>query len=159
MEYIKALIIIAAFLIYWVLIYYRFHYHDFTPISLIIGVATLAIFGGFEFFKGHVAFADVNVVYFIGAAFLTASYILVGIGAKKHGLRKEIDITLTFLHKRGKWFPRVFAPLGYLAFFFMMAGTYRLLGPEHIFAWGMIFIAWAVSGIRLSRRIREKFLI
>lgn len=158
MEYIKVAIIVLAFLLYWFFVYYRFHYHDFTPISLIVSGAALAIFGGFEFFKGNVAFSDINLVYFIGIFFLTVSYVLVGMGTKKHGLRKEIDIMMTFLHKGAKWLPPFFAVLGYPAFFFIMAGTYKLLGPEHIFAWGMIFLAWTVSGIRLFIRIRKKKL-
>lgn len=150
---IKILIIILVFILYWIFIYYRFHYSDFTPISLIVIGIFLAIFGGFKFFKdGNVNFIDIKIIYFIGVLFLAISYILILCSVKKHGLKKKVDITMTFLNKIGGKKLAVFmAILGFPSFFFMMAATYILIGPEHIYAWGMIFLAWSVSGIRLFK--------
>jgi hypothetical protein len=157
MEYIKSAIIIVAFILYWTFIYYRFHEHDFTPISIMAAGAFLIFLGGYGFFTGNVAASDVKIIYMAGLFFLASSYVLVGLGTKKYGLKKEIDITLTFLNRLGgKWCVVVLSSLAFPLFFFMMAGSYRLLGPEHICGWGMIFLAWTASGIKLAKRIRKK---
>lgn len=159
MEHIRALVIIAAFLIYWALIYYRFHNHDYTPLSLVSAGAFLFFVGMHEFFIGKVTFFDIRWVYLVGVLFLVAAFSIVGIGAKKHGLKKQVDITLTFFNKvGGKGLMYFCLVIAFPAFFFIMAGSYYFLGQEHVFAWGMIFLAWIASSARLIKRIRKKKL-
>lgn len=153
---IKALIIILAFVLYGVFVYYRFHYSDYTPISIIIVGTLLVALGMYEFFLGYITALDIKSIYLVGVFFLVVSYSFVALATKKYGLEKKVDITLTFLNKiGGKWLVYFCLVLAFPAFFFIMMGTHTLLGPEHVYAWGMIFLAWAVSNVRLFRYIRK----
>lgn len=157
MEYLKILIIVAVILIYWAFIYYRFHRSDYTPISMLAGGLVLAAFGVYGLVNGKVFLSDISLVYFVLLIFLTGSCVLVGSGSRKRGLSKQIDVTMTFWKKKANWIPRFFMVFTYPLFLFMMLGTRFLLGPEHVFAWGMIFLAWTVSGIKLIRYIMKSF--
>ena len=149
---IKVLIIILVFLFYWTFVYYRFHYSDFTPISVIVAGILLLVIGVRQFTIGNITLAEIKTVYLIGTLFLTLSYLLIAFAIKKHGLNKKVDITFVFLNKiGGKWLVYFFAALGFPSFLFIMAGTYYVIGQEHVYAWGMIFLAWAFSGIKLFK--------
>ncbi len=152
----KAIIIVVAVLLYGAFVYYRFHYYDFTPISGIIAGGILFFIGLYAvFIEKSVSFRSIKTVCIIFLVFYIVSHILVIIGMQKHGLIKGVDITLTWVKNNldflnaGNLIVYTAIFLIYFIFPFIVAGTYRLLGKEHVFLWMMIFSAWIASNIKL----------
>lgn len=154
LDVLKSAIIIAVVLLYWKFIYYPYHKRDYTPISIFIIGATLFFIGIYAFFfEKSVILSDVLILYSIFFLFLAVSFTEVLIGIHKHGLRKDVDITLT-------WAKRVFpfVPfwgwmiIAFPALFFIPVATLKILGPEHVVFWGMVFLAWVASGLKLYRK-------
>ncbi len=150
---IKAIIIILVVLIYWTIVYYRFHYKPYTPISLIAGGFILGVIGLYGLFNGNVTFFDISLIYYIIIGFYVISHILIYLGAMKHGLIPGVDITLNWIKQRfGMWAVYLGCLIIYPLIFFVIAGTYLLLGKEQVYFWGLIIIAWTISNIKLLVR-------
>jgi len=148
---VKPAIIVLAVLLYWVLIYYPFHYSAFTPVSAIAAGTILLVLGIYSLFiKGDVKFKHIKPVYFIFLALMIISDIGLLIASLKHGLTPEVDITISFIYRNFGLFTAIIANmLGYLAAIVAMAATYKLLDREHFYLWIMIFLAWTVSTVKL----------
>lgn len=148
---IKPLVIVLAVMLYWVLIYYPFHYSKWTPISAVAGGTILLVLGAYSMFiKKEVKFRDVMPVYIVFLILMFISDIFLLIAATNNGLIPEVDITLSWIKGNFGLFTAIIADLlGYPVFIVLMAGTYKLLDKEHLYLWIMVFLAWSVSTIRL----------
>jgi len=152
----KITLIIAGVILYWKFVYYKYHRKNFTPISLCIGGGILFLYGLYLFsIKKSVIFQDVATLYFILVAFIAISFVLTIIGISKHGLNKNIDITLTWAKKMFPFIPYYFyyVFIDLPVFFFMLVATYGTLGQEHVFFWSLVLLAWVASGIKLYKYI------
>ena len=111
----------------------------------------MAIYGAYNWlFQKTLSFQDISILYHISIVFLAVSFTFVFLGMKKHGLKKGIDITLTWTDKLlGKPFIYIIMIISFPAFIIILMGTYKILGQEHIIFWSMIFLAWVVSGYKL----------
>lgn len=125
---LKSLIIIIVVLLYWKFVYYKYHRKNITPITLLTGALVSSLFGLYELFINKSAnFEDIKIIYFCILFWLIFHTIFILIGIKRHGLNKDIDITLTFLYSKfGKVFV-IFTMIGsFILPIFMVFGTYFL---------------------------------
>jgi len=153
MNLVLILTIIVAVLVYWRFVYYKYHEKDFTPISFLVVGVPLLFYGIYAFFfEKSVVLNDIKLIFIVGIIFLIIAFILDFIGIKKHGLKRKLDITLDWYNKIfGKKSICVLIILSFPGFLFLMAGTFRIFGQEHLFFWGLIFLAWVFSDIRLLK--------
>ena len=150
---IKSIIIIAIILFYWKFVYYRYHKKTYTPISFFVVGGILFFIGLYNFIKGNIVIKDIIILYSICLVFLVVSFSFVIYAIQKHGLKKDVDITLTWTKKIFPFLPFWFWMLiAFPAIFFIMAATYFLIGPEHAVVWLMIFLAWIKSNLRLYNK-------
>lgn len=148
---VKPALIVLAVILYWVLIYYPFHYSAYTPISAVAAGTILLILGIYSLFiKKDVKFRHIKPVYLIFLVLMIISDIGLLIASLKHGLTPEVDITISFVYRNFGLFTAIVTNmLGYLAAIVAMAGTYKLLDREHLYLWIMVFLAWSVSTVKL----------
>ncbi len=153
MDWIKGTVVIIIILLYWRFIYYKYHEKNFTPLSFVLYGGFAGIIGFYSLFiLKTVKFSDYNWLFYILAGFAAISFSLVLIGWKKHSLISGVDITLHWIDKvLGRPFVYIAMLVTFPVFFFALAGSYTLLGKEHIFLWGMVILAWIKSNIRLFR--------
>jgi|APSaa5957512622_1039677.scaffolds.fasta_scaffold30499_1 hypothetical protein len=152
MDPLKSLIILGCMLLYWKFIYYPFHKKDYTPISFFVLGGGLFFYGCYGFIQGVSNFHNIKFVYIIMVIFLACSFSLLLIAIKKHGLKTDIDITLTWAKKTFPFLPFWFwMIISFPAIFFVQLATFDLIGAEHIAIWVMVFIAWVFSNFRLTR--------
>jgi len=153
MELLKSLIIVAVVLIYWKFVYYPYHKKDYTPISFFFIGGGLFFYGLYLFFNERVIFSEISLVYYIMLGFLITSFTLLLISIKKSKLKTDIDITLTWAKKTFPFMPYwSWMIIAFPALFFILIATYGLLGQEHIAFWGMVFIAWIFSNLKLYKK-------
>lgn len=148
---LKSFIIILVIILYWKFVYYKYHKKDITPITLLSCALVSSIIGLYELLiDKQIKFQQISIIYFAILFWLVFHTIFILIGIKRHGLNKDIDITLTFIYNKfGKIFV-IFTMIGsFILPFFMVFGTYFLLGREHIILLAMIFLAWIASGLKL----------
>jgi hypothetical protein len=97
-----------------------------------------------------VEFEHIKLVYAASVLFLLGSYALILLAVRKRPLNPEIDITLSWIDRTfGRPHVYISVILSFPAFALIVAGTRKILGPEHLWFWVMIFSAWFVSGVRL----------
>src|SRR3989344_3997005 len=150
-EYLKPVLIVLTVLIYWIFVYYPYHYSNYTAISFIVGGGILFFIGIYSlFFEKSFGFKEIKALYLTVLAFSIVSEILILIAFIKHGFVEEIDITWFWVYQNLGFPIAIFAILmSFISYLFILAGTYRILGKEHVYLWGMILIAWFVSNVRL----------
>ena len=152
MELLKLTIILLVILVYWKFVYYPFHKKDYTPISFFALGGGLFFWGLYKFINESVTFSDIKTIYLLMCLFLTTSFFLLFIAIKKHTLKTDIDITLTWAKKTFPFLPYGFwMIISFPAIFFIQLATLDLLGPEHIALWGMIYLVWLASNYRLTK--------
>jgi hypothetical protein len=149
---LKSLIILGAILLYWKFVYYPFHKKDYTPISFFILGGGLFFYGVYIFLIGNTTIQNIIVIYSTMCIFLLASFSLLFMAIRKHGLKTDIDITLTWAKKTFPFLPFWFwMIISFPAILFIQLATFDLMGEEHLILWGMIFLAWIFSNYRLAR--------
>jgi len=153
MNFIKVIIIILFVLLYWKFIYYKYHRKPITPISFFIFFSTFGVFGIYLLLKNLIFVSDIIPIYTVLSVWTLVSWILVIIAKNKHRLNDNIDITLTWCTKKIPFIPYYFwMIITFPAFFLMMLSSRFILGPEHIFLWGLIFLAWVKSDYILIKK-------
>ena len=158
MNPLKIALIILGVLLYWKFIYYKYHTKPITPFLYFSVGGLLTLYGIWLFFiQKTITTIQIIPIYATTLIFLIVSFYLVVVAVKKHKLKKEIDITLTWAKKNFNFLPYEFwmiisAP----AIFFIMISTYYLLGEEHITLWAMILLAWIFSNYKLTKNYLSK---
>ena len=106
--------------------------------------------GIYAFFKEKsVSFKEIKAIFIIVTLYEIATLVFILIAFLKHGLSHEIDLNFYWGVTTFGWYYAIGQILSFIANFFVIIGTRRLLGKEHIYFWIMILIAWSLSGIRL----------
>jgi hypothetical protein len=151
MNWKRAGAIVFAVALYWMLVYYRFHNTDYTPISFFAGGAILFLIGLHVLLVSKsVKFREIKWTYITLVIVYSISLTLILIAMWKHGLIKEIDVVSEWVARTfGIYFLYFGMAVIYPIFALMVAGTYKLLKKEHVFFWGMIILAWFVSMTKL----------
>lgn len=151
---LKEVIIILGVLIYWKFIYYKYHSSKNAALVLLIpSIIALGIGLYSYFFEKNIFFSDIKIIYWILIILYTISLFLVFLAIRKHGIKPDID-------RLSEWTYRIFgeeilflgAISNYVLYFFILIGTYTILGREHIYLWIMIIGAWIVSQGKLFLR-------
>ncbi len=150
---IKEIIIVLVVILYWAFVYYPYHKRDYTPISIIVGGGILVFVGIYGFVSGIVSIYNILSIAITLLVLMGISFILLLIAIRKHGLKTDIDITLTWIKRKlGKSWVNVALIIAYPSLFFVIAGTYVLLGKEYYVLWIMIFAAYIISNVKLFVR-------
>ncbi|MFH1420969.1 MAG: hypothetical protein ABIG30_03310 [Candidatus Aenigmatarchaeota archaeon] len=153
---LTGILIIIAMLFYYKFIYYRYHESDVTPVTiLILGIAAFFI-GLFYFLVSPVSdivlFRNIVPIHLAIVVYLFVSYYLVYRGYKKNRkhMNKHIDIMLTFAKRIGMWkiIPALLVA-SFPAAFFIVYGSFIVLGYNNLLIWMMILVAWLLSNLRL----------
>jgi hypothetical protein len=147
----KPIAIVLTIILYWIFIYYPYHYSVYTPIGAAV-IGTLLVGLGFYslFIKKEIKFKQIRREYFIFLALMLISDICVIIASLDFGLIPQVDITLAWLRDNfGLVLTIVFELLSYPFFVLIFAGTYKILNKEHFYLWLLVFLAWTVSIARL----------
>lgn len=150
LDVLKSAIIIVIILLYWKFVYYK--YHKKAPLSFFVIGGPFVIYGIYLFAKGLVTFSDVAAISYIVLFFLIISFSLVLVAIKRHGLKSDVDLTLTWARKTFPFLPYWFWMIISPVLFFFVVSTYWLIGREYVIFWGMIFLAWIFSNRRLYRK-------
>lgn len=152
--WLKPLLIVAVVVLYWLFVYYPNHYSSYTPISFVVGGALLFFIGIYGFFiKKDVKFKDLKYMYYVVLFFAVVSELFILIAVQKHGLVPGIDITWAWIAANLGVFAVVVAViLSFPVYLVFLAGTYKLIGKEHVYLWGMVCLAWIVSNTKLFIR-------
>ncbi len=147
----KIIAIVLAIVIYWKFVYYPYHYSSYTPISFVVAGAVLFFAGIYGLFiKKDVKFKDLKYLYYVILFFAVVSEVFILLAVLKHGLLPGIDITWAWIAVNLGNIPLILIILlSFPVYLIMLAGTYKLIGKEHVFIWGMICLAWIVSNYRL----------
>ncbi|VVB79641.1 Uncharacterised protein [uncultured archaeon] len=154
MDFVKGIIIILCVLIYWKLVYYKYHTKSITPFLFFFAGGASFFVGLWAVISNRINFQEILPIYYLVAGYMLFSFILVFVGISKKGLGKKVDITLTWAKKVFPIFPFYFWMLvAFPALFFIMLATLFFLGQEHIFFWAMVLLAWILSNYRLFKYI------
>jgi len=151
---LKGIIIILIVLIYWKFIYYNHRTKDNAQFYVLIPAGIATLIGLYTyFFIERIAFSNINILFYTNVVYLSTGFILVFLASLKHGLKPKIDYTLSWFDKVfGRFFIYLSFIIAYPAFFFMITGTYKVFGEEHIYLWILILGAWTVSQTKLFLR-------
>ena len=151
---VRSIIIILIILLYWKFVYYPYHKKNVNLSLFLSGTVILFFIGIYSFFFAKtVAFYDIAAIYSLIFIFMTGTVILEGISLKDHKLDGDVDLTLALFRQIMPFIPHWFwLIIAFPALFFIAAGTYTILGKEHVLFWAMIFIAWVFSDIRLYHK-------
>ena len=151
-DMIKEIVIILVVLLYWKLFYYNHRSPKTSQFYLLIPAVIACLAGIYSFFIGDAIPKNVYVISFIVLVYDALAFINIGLVLRKHKLNHKIDFTLTWIKKTlGIFFVYVAVIISFPALFFIVLGTYKLLGYEHIYLWVLVLIAWLVSGIKLFK--------
>lgn len=150
-SWVKPLLMFVVVVLYWIFVYYPYHYSAYTPISFVVAGTVLFFLGIYGIFiKKDVKFKDLKYLYYVILGFAVVSEIFILLAVHKHGLLSGIDITWAWIAERlGSAVAVLAAVLSFPVYYVMLAGTYKLLGKEHVYIWGLVCLAWTVSNIRL----------
>ena len=156
-------IIVVIFIIfYWKCVYYPHHESDAVPISLFLLGLFLGSIGLFYFLAGQITtpilMTNVIPVYTVFVLFMAAAYSLIYIGYKnkQNHINRHIDVFLSVMKKLKLWsiVPLLIA-ISFPLVLFIVMGTFILFGSDHIYIWGLVFIGWIASDIRLINYIEK----
>ena len=139
-------------LLYWKFFYYKDRNAKTAQFYVLIPAVIATLVGFYAFLRGT-EYDSFRILYYVSFVYLTTGFILVLIACLKHELNPQIDYTLSWFKKTlGKFSIYLAFIVSYPAFFFMIIGTYYLLGNEHIYLWILVFGAWTVSQLKLFFR-------
>jgi len=147
----KIIAILVLVVLYWIFVYYPYHYFIYTPISGLVVAGACVVYGFYCFFiEKSVRFDDVRIVSYLISAMSVIMLIFVNLAITKHGLSNNVDIMLTFFRDYlGMSFAYVGMVIAWPCLLFVGIATYRIIGKEHIYLWVMLFLAWLASNVKL----------
>ena len=153
MNHFRGLLIVIGVLLYWVFVYYPFHYTIFTAIFMITSVSVLSIIGGYYLLIREIELKDVEPIVFLCFVGHLISIIFIFYFSLNYGMSERVDITFSFIYHAFGLLPAVIIALMFFpAIVFLAIGTRKIFGEEYIYFWMMVLLAWIASGFKLIYR-------